>query len=524
MNIHEFFPLDTPRETQTLLLDKIQAAINDGVKVILIEAPVGSGKSPLAITLARWIGDAHILTPRKSLQNQYFDDFSEHVVLMKGRNAYPCTYETSHENYKRVIRLVQTGNLAAPLSSEDSCASGPCKGDTKVFRECADTYGPCPYHVAIEVAQGSKVIIHNLHSFIFQAHFSGRFSQRKAMIVDEAHEIEGIVRNFVTKKFTIPRLLTDEEEPGDFQTIQEWFDFFSRPEFSPADDGSDRRKKYLESLNAFENLIENFGDRFVVSRQVNKDFRYTKFEFTPESLGSMASTLIFNYGETVILMSGTIYDKNQFCRNVGLNPAEVMFLKIGSSFPKESRPIYMKSRYMVDTSHRMWRANLPEIIEKINDVCDKFPDVKGLIHAPSYDAAQELTYNLARAGNTRIVMHERDNFQVRLENFFGSSGNGVFISPICQQGVDFKDDRARFQIILRVPYPNAGDDFMAYKVKNDFAWYNYQALVTFGQQIGRVNRSETDFGVTILMDDRFPQFIQRNKRVLPKWLLSAIIT
>jgi ATP-dependent DNA helicase DinG len=123
-----------------------------------------------------------------------------------------------------------------------------------------------------------------------------------------------------------------------------------------------------------------------------------------------------------------------------------------------------------------------------------------------------------------MVIHDKDNFHEMLSKFYSSeSSNKVFLSPICQQGVDFKYDRARFQIVIRVPYPNTSDPFVEHKVKNDFQWYNYEALVAFGQQVGRVNRSDDDFGATILLDERFGKFISKNKSVLPKWLTDAII-
>jgi Rad3-related DNA helicase len=99
----------------------------------------------------------------------------------------------------------------------------------------------------------------------------------------------------------------------------------------------------------------------------------------------------------------------------------------------------------------------------------------------------------------------------------------VFISPVCQQGVDFKGDRARFQIVTRIPYLNTSDEFVSHKVENDFAWYNYKALVVFGQQIGRVNRAEDDYGATFLLDERFNRFISKNSTKLPKWLRDAIV-
>ncbi|HET8686541.1 MAG TPA: helicase C-terminal domain-containing protein, partial [Methanosarcina sp.] len=113
--------------------------------------------------------------------------------------------------------------------------------------------------------------------------------------------------------------------------------------------------------------------------------------------------------------------------------------------------------------------------------------------------------------------------QQKLDAFYASSEPLVFISPVCQQGVDFKGDRGRFQIVLRVPYPNTSDPLMSFKVENDFNWYNYQALIVFGQMVGRVNRAPDDYGATFLMDERFNRFISRNSRKLPQWLQKAFV-
>ena len=218
-------------------------------------------------------------------------------------------------------------------------------------------------------------------------------------------------------------------------------------------------------------------------------------------------------------MSGTIYDKAMFCRDRGINQESAYFIRIGSTFPLASRPIIMKQDYMVDTSHKMWAENLPEIVTKLKKILEVFKDVKGLVHVPSYRAAFDLMQAMREP---RLVTHAPEDSASRLQEFYASAGNQVYVSPTCQEGVDFKNDRARFQVILRIPYMNAGDEFIAMKLKTDFAWYNYQALITFGQQTGRINRSEKDFGVTILMDSRFPKFIGKNKSRLPKWFRDSI--
>ena len=151
---------------------------------------------------------------------------------------------------------------------------------------------------------------------------------------------------------------------------------------------------------------------------------------------------------------------------------------------------------------------------------DIFHEDKGLIHAPSYDTAQQIAFALP--GN-RVITHTSQDFQEKLQQFFDSKDPVVFVSPVCQQGVDFKNDRARFQVITRVPYSNTNDEFIKYKVENDFSWYNYQSLVVFGQQLGRINRSEDDYGATFLMDSRFNKYILRNSKVIPKWVQKALI-
>ena len=44
-------------------------------RVLVVEAPPGVGKSHVAMALARWSGDAYLLTSQKLLQDQYEREF-----------------------------------------------------------------------------------------------------------------------------------------------------------------------------------------------------------------------------------------------------------------------------------------------------------------------------------------------------------------------------------------------------------------------------------------------------------------
>lgn len=530
-----YFPLPEVRKGQKLVIEEVEKAFASGKRIVILEAPVGSGKSAIAMTFARQADSCHVITPRKSLQDQYYDDFKDDVVLMKGRGAYPCTMDSPLSTYNKVIRHIKKGMVVSPGYGEDNCSSAPCRNSEAVWKACTDNNNkPCPYQVAIEVAQYSPIIVHNIHSFIFQTNFGMKFDQREIMIIDEAHEIENTIRGFITKKMVVPSVLDASEVPL-MRSVNEWCDFFLQERFIPEETESDRRQKQMNEtyeserdvyIGKVETLRMNhdyYGENFTVSRHdsfTGPRLTGTGFEFIPHSIGNAAHRYLFDYGEKVLLMSGTIYDKDLYCKCAGIKPEDAYFIRIPSTFPVENRRIYVKPDYQVDTSHKNWDNNFDEMIVKIQKVLGIFKDAKGLIHVPSYDAMNRIA---AALGSDRVVTHDKGDVSLRLQEFYASKEPLVFISPVCQQGVDFKYDRARFQIVTRVPYANTSDPFMSYMVENDFNWYNYQALIVFGQMVGRVNRAEDDFGVTFLMDERFNRFISRNSKKLPRWLQQAFV-
>lgn len=539
-DIMEFFPLETARKSQELGIREIHKAFESGIKIVILEAPVGSGKSAMSITLARYYGggQSHLITPTKSLQNQYFDDFEDDIVLMKGRNAYPCTIDSSKSRYSQIIKDITNGRVETPKQHEMNCAVAPCRDDTEVYKLCTSSRA-CPYAVAMEVAQNHPMVIHNLHSFIFQASFGKKFEKRGLLVVDEAHEIEGTVREFVTKKIQLTNPFTKvelDEIKESNKTWTDWESFLLQPKFVPEETDNDRARKKIDphyssakdkyvksvvNLNSMKQLDKGFAVEInPITRVGTGHITGVVFEFVPTYVGSAVNSMLLDYGDKILLMSGTIYNKDRYCSNLGINPSSAHFIRMGSSFPKEARPIYCIPEYQVNTSHATWNDNFSDLVEKIRTVSSIFHDQKGLIHAPSYATAEQLRNAL---NDPRYVTHQPGDFQQKLTQFYESTDPLIFISPTCQQGVDFKGDRARFQMILRIPYPSTSSAFMEDKVKNDFPWYMHQSLVVFGQQIGRINRSAGDFGATFLMDERFNRYISRNSSMLPDWVKSAIV-
>ena len=64
------FPFPALRERQSYVLNEIGTAFDSGYKIILLEAPTGFGKSPVAIAVALRLGSSYICTSTKDLQTQ----------------------------------------------------------------------------------------------------------------------------------------------------------------------------------------------------------------------------------------------------------------------------------------------------------------------------------------------------------------------------------------------------------------------------------------------------------------------
>lgn len=522
--LKDFFPFPTIRDTQDRVLTALDPIIARHRHVI-VESPVGSGKSGMGIAFARHGGSSFLLTPRKNLQDQYFDDFSEHVVTLKGRSAYPCV-DPRRWHTPLPVRLIHDevleGNISPRFLTGALCSTGRCMNPTdeagrRSYRETCERLSliPCPYQTAVGTAIESDHVVCNLHSFIAQTHFTERFEPRPRLVIDECHDMAGIVRDVLAKTIFIRGMqLAELPEMVRFD-IAAWQRYFRHPANQPAGRFTDEFRDYLSVLEAtIEGLPEAIYGAFAADIE-NTDSG-TLFKFRQLDISRASRSLILDHGERVLLMSGTIFSKNLFCYENGLDPAETAFLRVNSTFPVENRLVVLDPS-AVRLGAADWDTNFGHLIDRVRRILNQHEGDKGLIHAPSYVKAAQI----AEAIGGRAVTHSPEDFLPTLNGFYRARGNSVFVSPICQQGVDFKNDRARFQIVTTVPYLNVGDRVVAKMMERNPAWYDLKTLVIFAQMLGRPVRSETDHGITYLMDSRFPGFINRTRQWIPRWLLDS---
>lgn len=91
-------------KTQEDIVKDIVKLVGEGKKVIFIKGVCGTGKSAIALNLAKFLGKASVVVPGKALQKQYWKDYSHDSYVLKndhtklkikvitGRNNHRCLY------------------------------------------------------------------------------------------------------------------------------------------------------------------------------------------------------------------------------------------------------------------------------------------------------------------------------------------------------------------------------------------------------------------------------------------------
>ena len=137
-------------KTQEDVVKEVIKAINEGHKVIFIKGVCGTGKSAIALNLAKELGRASIVVPVKALQKQYEDDYTNRKYLLKdngqklkismitGRANFICPFLEGEKIIKQETnsKLSTFQNLSNPIKTEkkdSSCNNSrlPCKIEIK---------------------------------------------------------------------------------------------------------------------------------------------------------------------------------------------------------------------------------------------------------------------------------------------------------------------------------------------------------------------------------------------------------
>jgi Rad3-related DNA helicase len=563
-----YFPFANIREKQRKVLDVLESTIGTGYRCIFLEAPTGFGKTPVAITLARYLGSSHICTATKDLQTQYRRDFP-FVVEVKGRGNFPCIVKED-------------------MGLEESCNYGPCikdeaydcsyktrlidykveergtireavKLDPFAERRYVDKFNskprladldwrPCHYFHQKWMGAHSTHTVYNYRYFLSDIFYAGATQKRNLLVLDEAHQLEnevGDFRSFTVRKNMLP-FLKMQMPNTNVDDIETWLDFCITLkdrllEFTEKAQGIIERSNQRVTLEPYteKNLIDALEldktlaavvddikrnrDNWIVSGlQRDSSLQLLKATLTPLDISGYFSPIL-EKGSVSLFMSATILSKEYLCQMAGLDPQDVKFLRIeDSDFPVRNRPIHMMNVAWLNAKTIV--GNMPKIAKAVDNIMSIHRNEKGIIHTTSYSQLQFIKDNISKENANRLIetASALDRSEV-LEKHYESKKPTVLISPSLHLGVDLKDDLSRFQVIVKVPYPDLTDKKIAAKKDRDPRWYTWNTVLRLVQAYGRSVRSMDDHATTYVLDTSASYLLKNAKELLPKWFMEAVV-
>ncbi|HKU49823.1 MAG TPA: ATP-dependent DNA helicase [Nitrososphaera sp.] len=561
------FPLSTVRNRQQKVLLDIESALKSGYRYIFLEAPTGFGKTPVAITMARYLGSSHICTATKDLQAQYRRDFP-FVVEVKGRGNFPCivkedmgldescdygpcvkdenydcAYKTRLMDYR--VRAEGTKNEAVQL---DPFAERKYEEKLKASSKLVELeWRPCHYFHQKWVGLRSSHTVYNYRYFLSDVFYAGTAQRRNLLILDEAHQLESEVGDF--RSFTIHRnslrFLRMEMPDRNIDAIETWMEFCQTlrerlADFAEKAEGIIERSNQKFSVEPYteknlidaierqqniEGVIEDIKankNNWIISNVMRDESnQLVKATLTPLDVSGYLDTVL-DKGSIALFMSATILSRDYLCKTAGLEPDKVKFIRIeDSDFPVENRPIHLKNVAWLNA--KTMRENMPMIVREVERILAKHSNEKGIIHTTSYSQLQFIKDNIGKEYAARLIEtgSKLDRTEV-LEKHFQSKRPTVLISPSLHLGVDLKDDLSRFQIIVKVPYPDLTDKKVAAKKERDPNWYTWNTVLRLVQSYGRSIRSAEDHADTYILDSSISYLLKMGQDLVPKWFKEAI--
>lgn len=457
-----------------------------------------------------------------------------------------------------------------------NCANAPCntlaKGD-KLKQECKQ-HDICEYirrrEYALRVSDFSLLNFSNL--LLFSLLMPKVYLKRHLLILDECHTLESFLYEYATITVGLKQLkplfeFMDTKDARDrlkrpFDSMDEFIQYIKDVIF-PAFDRFSKSKAIEKKLEEKSpDIMENTIDAVTVEpkneeerlhRLIAKLKTFIKEEPTdhshvlvpdtaldgedlvtvglkikPFSVASL-SQLAFNSSDSrVLLMSATILDPVTFCKSVGISQEDAFFLRIPSTFPAENRLI-IGDLSVGSMAYRSKDSTLPKMLDRILELSEKHGDQKGIIHTGNYEIMrkfQKWVKNADRNLHRRLLFQTQGSFEEK-ERLIGlhamRSEPTILCGPGFLEGIDLKDDLARFNIIMKMPFLSLADPLIKRKAEEFPEWYSLQVALALIQAIGRPVRSKTDWALTYILDLLWKFFYAKHKDVLfPMHIQDAV--
>jgi Rad3-related DNA helicase len=500
---------------------EIVEAFQAGEKVVVVEAPTGTGKTIMAEVVRLMLGSRGVyLCHNKDLQDQFANDFP-YSRVMKGRSNYEPEY----------------AGLFNGATCED-CQSEGCL--------LCSSKEKCSYVVAKAEAAAAPVAVLNSAYWLNETLGRGSvFRGRGLCVIDEADTLEGVLMSQVSiyispwaqREYGIkpPGKMTKEssyvswgEEALDriLSSLQKW------RSADRQDIRVNRRVRYLSGLvSQVRTMVDSIKSQecsWVYTGGAGSGRRKGEVvEFRPVEVGKFGGERVWKNGTRFLLMSGSVVSGKMLVEGLGW---DLPFKMIGvdSVFPAKNRPVVVRpcgnmSRGERENGFKGLARGISELVGGTED--------RTVIHTVSYSLAKDISGHLSKGTGAsgrhsrRILSYGMGSERASVLSEYRRTPGAILVAPSADRGLDLAGDLARLQIIAKVPYPNLGDQQVQkrlYSTGNGQMWYAVQTARTIMQMVGRGVRGVDDWCECWILDSSFPKWYSQWQTLFPRWFRQAV--
>lgn len=516
-----------PRGNQASIVhDILDAFLNKKKRNVVLGAGTGTGKSIIGAVVSDALSvltaddndlSSIISMGTNVLSTQYYETFSDlsasKVFQIKGSANYPCFF----------LKM---------QPSSVSCTADDCVKSSISQQEIDKFCNGCEYDSAKKQINNTEILITNYSYFLISQLTTGHLEPRKLHVFDEAHLLNDIFCNYTEIIVSVDLLdkyikeLSDtngkcDNEMAGLVMVKERVSSGNVAEnnyMAIIDVLGKIYKSAASILNSQATLIKDtdivqsakyskLGKKFAglglkIKDMVDNEYDHVFDATTPNTftiktifVGKTMDKLLANYN---LFMSATITEQFVF-DTLSLQHSETEFIEIPPAFPRENKPIFFLGKTALNYNSMKDPEVINELKNHIKTVVKFHENDKGLILVPSFYLGSQMAKSIV--GKTKIFEHKSGmHLPSFVEEFKQYNGPAVLISPSIFEGLDFKDNESRYQIIVKAPWASLGDKRIKYISDNYPNLYAEMALLRLLQGVGRSIRTPEDYAVTYMLD------------------------
>lgn len=503
------------RPHQRTAIDEIVGHFNDGAKVVILDAPTGSGKTLIGEAVRRELEakKALYVCSTKSLQDQFAHDF-EYARVLKGR-----------ANYNTFDRKAMADDCTWNKDT-DECAWCPAKKR-------------CPYEVAKIAALQAELACTNVAYFLTECNGPGRFRGRDLVIVDEADVLEGELLRYVGLDITArratelglsdPTVVTANAKGAPDAWVEWCVDALEKIKrrVTPLDEDAPLREvRRIKGLVNLRNQIAKVSAGIRAGGWVYAG-KGGFISFKPVKVDGVGADALWPHADRFLLMSASIISPLEVAESLGIEKGDWAYVGVTSSFPPANRPVKVvpvanMARKVEGSTAEQERVKMAEALVKVRA---RHPGERVLVHAVSYDLSAFLSAELRRLGVRDTHEYSGAGERQKALDAWLRSEDGVLVAPSLDRGIDLVGDKCRVVVIAKVPFPYLGDRQVSARLYSAGGqqWYTVQTVRTVVQMSGRATRNEDDFSTTYILDSQFTSGLwSKGRKLFPPWWVEAL--